>query len=66
MTIWVDIDKPTKHFGIHNENKSRNPKFKGTNKMGRDGAWFELTSKNEAFELHKREYPTFTLVDRTE
>jgi hypothetical protein len=66
MAIWVDIDKPKKHFGIHRRNKSRNPQFKGINQLLRDGGWFELTSKDEAHELQKKEYPTFTVVDRTE
>lgn len=65
MTVWVDIDKPTKHFGIHSKNKSRNPKFKGINHLLRDGGWFELAAKADAYELHKREYPTFTVVDCT-
>lgn len=65
MTIWVDIDIPTKHFGIHNENKSRSPKFKGINQLLRDGGWFELSSKDEAIELHRREYSNYTIVDKT-
>ncbi|WP_077210417.1 hypothetical protein [Bacillus dakarensis] len=65
MTIWIDIDIPTKHFGIHLKNNSRNPRYKGVNQLLRDGGWLEITSKEEALELHKQEYPTFTLVDRT-
>jgi hypothetical protein len=66
MTIWVDIDKPRKYFKIHSKNKSRNPKFKGINQWLRDGGWFELASKDEAYELHNREYPTFAVEDLTE
>lgn len=66
MSVWIDIDIPTKHFGIHNENKSRNPKHKGINQMLRDGGWLEVKTKEEALELHRTEYPTFNLVDGTE
>ncbi|MFA9559657.1 hypothetical protein ACERII_20305 [Evansella sp. AB-rgal1] len=66
MTIWVDIDKPTNHFGIHSKNKFRNPKFKGINQLLRNCGWFELASKNEAYELQKKEYPSFKVIDRTE
>lgn len=66
MSIWINIDMPTKHFVIHSKNNSRNPKYKGINKMLRDGGWFELSTVKEAYELHKREYPTFTLVEQTD
>jgi hypothetical protein len=66
MTIWIDIDKPTKHFGIHSKNKSRNPQFKGINQLLRDGGWFKLNSKDEAYALHKKEYPNFKIVDRSD
>lgn len=66
MSIWIDIDKPTKHFGIHSKNNSRNPKYKGINEMLRDGGWFEMASIDEAFVLHKRDYSTYTIVDRTD
>ncbi|WNS73661.1 hypothetical protein RRV45_12100 [Bacillus sp. DTU_2020_1000418_1_SI_GHA_SEK_038] len=66
MSIWIDIDKPTKHFGVHSKNKSRNPKCKGINEMLRDGGWFDVASIEEAFELHKRSYSNYTIVDRTD
>lgn len=66
LEIWVDIDKPTKHFGIHSTNNSQNPHFKGINQMLRDGGWFELASKEEAYLLHKTEFANFKIMDYTD
>ncbi|SES62146.1 hypothetical protein SAMN05216389_10188 [Oceanobacillus limi] len=66
MAVWVNIDIPTKHFGIHSENRSRTPKYKGINKLLRDGGWLKFTSKEEAYRLYKSEYPTYQLVDYIE
>lgn len=63
--VWINIDIPTKTFGIHYENKSRNPKYKGINQMLRDGGWFELPSHQQALELYKEEYGTYQLLDYT-
>lgn len=63
MIVWINIDIPTKVFGIYYENKSRNPKYKGINQMLRDGGWFEYESYQEAINLYKREYPSFKLLD---
>lgn len=61
LSIWIDIDKPTKTFSIHSENRSRNPKYKGINQMFRDGGWFEVGNYDEAVDLFKEKYSDYKL-----
>lgn len=63
MTVWIDIDKPTKTFSIHSQNNSRNPKYKGINQMLRDGGEFEKESYKAAI-THKSQYSDYKLNDK--
>lgn len=64
MTVWIDIDKPTKTFSIHSQNNSRNPKFKGINQILRDGGWFEKESYEASITLYKSQYSDYKLNDK--
>ncbi|WP_409304051.1 hypothetical protein [Peribacillus sp. SCS-155] len=64
MSIWVNIDIPSKTFGINYTDLSGDLTFKGINQILRDGGWLQFSTYGEAFDLYTKKYPDYTLVDK--
>ncbi|MHA1581050.1 MAG: hypothetical protein ACTSYM_00885 [Candidatus Baldrarchaeia archaeon] len=62
--IWVNVDKPLRTCTIHSSNcifviRKQETKYKGINKIKRDGGWIPFESLEEAYKFCEEKFPNY-------